>query len=124
MKKTVTLLMALLPLLLVPAITAAQKLEPGKWTGTVAPPDGSVNDVTYDVALRGDTIAISVNAGQHGVHRFNDVKLDNNRLTFWFEPGPRVECTLQRRDDGAFQGSCTDPQGGIAQMLMLPPKKQ
>ena len=42
--------------------------------------------------------------------RFNDVRLSDNTLTFWFEPGPRVECTLQRREDGAFAGSCKDPQ--------------
>ena len=123
MKKAAMLVMALLMLLGLPAVTAAQQIEPGKWTGRVAPPDGPAGDVTYDVTIRGDTIAIVVNAAEHGTFPFHDVKLNRDTLTFWFEPGPRVECTLQRREDGTFAGSCKDPQGGIAQMLMTPPKK-
>ena len=123
MKKAAMLVMPLVLLLGLPAVVAAQQLEPGKWTGTVAPPDGPTSEVNYDVTVRGDTVAIVVNAPPHGTFRFHDVKLSNNTLTFWLEPGPRVECTLRRREDGAFAGSCKDPQGGIAQLLMTPPKK-
>ena len=124
MKKIAMVLAAVLPLFaFVPA--EAQKLEPGKWTGTVtAPSEQSPLAVTYDVTLKGDTIDITVNAAEHGQFRFNDVKLTDDVLTFWFTPGPRVECTLTRREDGAFAGSCADPEGGNAGMVMVPPKKE
>jgi len=123
MKKLVIAIAAVLPLV---AFTTAhaQKLEPGKWTGTVAPPGEQAMDVTYDVTMKGDTIGIAVNAGEHGTFTFNDVKLDADTLTFWFAPGPRVECTLKRAETGAFAGECRDPEGGIATMAMIPPKKE
>lgn len=124
MKRFAILLSAALPLLAaVPA--DAQKLEPGKWTGTVTPPgEEATVQVTYDVAMKGDTIGITINAGEHGSFSASEVKLTDATLTFWFMPGPRVDCTLTRREDGAFQGPCTDAEGGVASMLMVPPKKE
>ena len=49
--------------------------------------------------------------------------VDAKTLTFWFTPGPRVECKLTRRDDGSFEGPCLNPAGQEARMLMTPPKK-
>ena len=123
MKKFAIVVAVALPLMaVVPA--QAQKLQPGKWTGTVRTPSGEVSEVTYDVTLKGDTIGITVTAPAHGSFPFGDVKLNDKTLTFWFEPGPRVDCLLLRRDDGAFEGACNDPGGGSASMLMLPPKKE
>ena len=124
MKKLAMVLPAVLPLLaFVPA--QAQKLEPGKWTGRVIPPgEETPTEVTYDVTLRGDTIGIAVNAGEHGTFVFNEVKLNDGTLSFWFTPGPRVECTLTRREDGVFQGPCREEDGDTATMVMIPPKKQ
>jgi len=120
--KLVTL--ALAALVGVPAAVAAQSIEAGKWTGTVLPPDGQTTEVTYDVTVKGDTIGITVSAGEHGTFTFNEVKLADNKLTFSFQPGVLVKCALARRADGAFEGQCTDAEGGVAQMLMVPPKKQ
>ncbi|HSL69768.1 MAG TPA: hypothetical protein VK864_05970, partial [Longimicrobiales bacterium] len=61
---------------------------------------------------------------EHGTFTFNEVKLADNKLTFSFQPGVLVKCALTRRADGAFEGQCTDAEGGVAQMLMVPPKKQ
>lgn len=123
MKRLATLLVAALPLLAFTPAAAQQKLEAGKWTGTVTPPEGATVDVTYDVTVKGDTLGITVSAGDHGSFTFNEVKLNANTLTFWFTPGPRVDCSLNRREDGAFAGSCKDSEGGTATMLMVPPKK-
>ena len=123
MKKLAMVLGALLPLALIPAMASAQKIEAGKWTGNVIAPDGDTVQVTYDVALKGDTIGITVTAGEHGSFNFNDVKLVDKALTFWFQPGPRVDCSLARREDGAFAGACKDSEGGTASMVMMPPKK-
>ena len=62
-------------------------------------------------------------AGDHGSFTFSDVKLADKTLTFYFTPGPRVDCKLARSEDGAFAGTCTDTQGGVASMVMIPPKK-
>jgi hypothetical protein len=124
MNRFAMVLSAALPLLAAHAVHA-QKLEPGKWTGTVlAPGEQHALEVSYDVTLRGDTIDIRVNAGNHGSFSFSEVKLADKTLTFWFTPGPRVDCTLSRREDGAFAGSCRDPNGGNASMVMIPPKKE
>ena len=123
MKKLAIVLSAALPLLAVIPV-AAQKIEPGKWTGSVTPPgEQTPMPVTYDVTTKGDTIGITISAGEHGSFTFNEVKLNDKTLTFWFAPGPRVECTLARGEDGAFSGPCQDSQGGIASMVMVPPKK-
>ena len=124
MKRFAMVLSAALPLLA--SVSAdAQKLEPGKWTGTVTPPgEQTAVEVSYDVTMKGDTIGITINAGEHGAYPFNEVRLNERTLTFWFAPGPRVDCTLTRREDGAFEGRCSDEAGDDASMLMVPPKKE
>jgi len=125
MKTSAIVYSAALPLCLAFGSAQAQKLEPGKWTGSVTPPgEEPTVEVTYDVTMKGDTIAITVNAGEHGTFAFSEVKLNDKTLTFWFMPGPRVECALTRRDDGAFEGTCGDPEGGTASMVMVPPKQE
>jgi hypothetical protein len=123
MKKLSIVLSAALPLLVL-APAHAQNLETGTWAGSVTAPGETLPmDVTYDVKMNGDTIGITVNAGEHGTFPFRDVRLSDQTLTFWFSPGVRVECTLTRREDGAFAGPCRDSEGGNASMVMVPPKK-
>ena len=116
---------ALTLLALIPLAASAQKLEPGKWTGTVTPPGEGVVNVTFDVAMKGDTLAITLNAAEHGSFPLQEVKLAAGKLTFFFTPGPRVDCALERKEDGSFAGKCGDNSGGgeTAEMIMLPPKK-
>jgi hypothetical protein len=111
-------LLAVFPL----AASAQQKLEVGKWTGTVTPPGEPITNVTYDVTMKGDTIAITLNAGDHGSFQMEEVKLAEGKLTFHFTPGPRVDCALERKEDGSFAGRCTDGSEA-AEMVMVPPKK-
>jgi hypothetical protein len=123
MKKTTSLFAAALAALLtLPALGAAQALESGIWTGTASAPDGEVA-ITFDVKVSGDTIAITLNAGEHGSFKLEEVKLVEKKLSFWFTPGPKVVCELNRRDDGAFAGNCTDDGGTLVPMTMIPPKK-
>lgn len=119
----IVLLAALSPLAVNPA--QAQKLETGKWTGTVTPPGEQHGmPVEFEVTFKGDTLGITVHAGDHGTFTFNEVKLDDKTLTFWFMPGPRVDCTLMRDEVGTFSGACRDSEGGIASMVMVPPEKE
>ncbi len=111
-------LLVLLPL----AASAQEKIEAGKWTGTVTPPGEATVNVTYDVTVKGDTIGITLNAGEHGSFVVEEVKLVDGKLTFSFTPGPRIACTLNKKPDGSFAGQCTDGQQP-ADMVMMPPKK-
>ena len=102
--------------------SATAKLEAGAWTGTVTPPDGMTTAVIYDVAYAGDTLKITIRAGDHGTFETSDVKLETDKLSFSFRPGPLVKCTLSRKD-GGFAGTCLDEEGGVANMVLAPPKK-
>jgi hypothetical protein len=125
MKKLVFVLAAAaLPILAGADSAAAQKIEEGQWTGVVTEPDGDQTDVIFDVTVKGDTIGIIARPGGEGNFPFRDVKMvDEKTMTFWFTPGPRVDCKLTRRDDGAFEGPCLNPASQEARILMVPPKK-
>ena len=125
MKKVLMTAAAVLPLLGAFGTGAAQQLPVGTWTGTVTPPNDPSVNVTYAVALKGDTLTISINAGEHGTFPVSEAKLTDRTLTFWFMPGPRVECALTRRDDGAYEGTCAEAGSAeTAHMLMVPPRKE
>src|SRR5688572_24196418 len=69
---------AFFALISLPMSAAAQdaapaKLVTGTWTGIVMPPDGTL-EVTYDVSYTGDTLAIVLNAGNHGKFTLNELE--------------------------------------------------
>jgi len=101
----------------------AQELEPGAWTGTLTPPGGAGVPVTYEVGDTNGALSIVMNNPQLGDITFNEPQLEGDELTFWFEPGTRVDCTLTRKDDRSFDGSCSDGRGADGQgvLTMLPP---
>jgi hypothetical protein len=108
--------------LALPATLAAQKLAPGTWTGSIAPPDQSALEATFDVRMAGDTTKITLHIGPNQMD-FGDVKVEPNRLLFSFSPGGTVvKCTLLLRDDKSFSGDCLDDQGGKGVIVMRPPK--
>ena len=113
--------------LMLPAAASAQTAKPslpiGTWTGTVTPPNGETAPITLDVKSSNDTIAITINAGPHGSFQVNEVALADSKLTFWFTPGPRVDCVLNKKDDGSYEGQCTEGDGSAALITMVPPKK-
>ncbi len=101
---------------------APLKLEVGEWTGQVTPPDGQTVNVIYDVTYAGDTLKISIRAGEHGTFEATDIKLEASKLSFKFSPGVSVACVLDKKEL-AYAGSCVDDGGGIAIMDLSPPKK-
>ena len=110
-------------ILILPIAAAAQTLKPGTWTGTVQPPGEGVVAVTFDVKVAGDTTSITMNAGEHGSFKLEEVKVAADKLTFKFTPGPVVSCTLAKKEDGSYAGECLDGSGA-AQMTMVPPKTE
>jgi hypothetical protein len=103
--------------------TAAPKIEVGAWTGQVVQPDGQVTDVIYDIAYAGDTLKITIKAGDHGSFETSDVKLETDKLSFTFTPGPAVVCVLNKKD-AIYSGVCTAEDGSTATMDLAPPKKK
>ena len=104
------------------AAVHAQSLEPGTWTGTIAPPGNDSFDVTYDVVVKGDSLTITVHAPP-GDRPFRDIKTSENQLTFWFEPGPRVDCVLAKHEDGSYSGDCVAQDGSVGHLTMVPPEE-
>ena len=105
----------------------AQEMERGTWTGTMSPPGNPSVAVTYEVGETDGALSIVMTAPEVGESMtFSDVKLDGDELTFWWEPGGRVDCTLLRKEDGSFEGICTDGSGpsGEGTLTMLPPSEE
>ncbi len=111
-----------LALLAAPLTGAAQKLQPGTWTGTITPPGAGAMPVTYDVRVSGDTTNITMKA-QFGELPLLEIKVLADRVTFSFSPGPTVRCTLMLREDKSYTGSCIDSDGDSGQLVMIPPSK-
>jgi len=107
-------------LFLLPSIGSAQ-MKAGAWTGTVTPPDNPAVDATFDVRVSGDSthITIKVEFGDFPAH---DVKVLDDRVTFTFEPGVPVNCVLMLQENGNYSGDCTDPNGEIGVIVMVPPE--
>ncbi len=125
MKKT-TPTLGLLALLGVLAATpaAAQQLVPGTWTGTMTPPGGDAIDVTFEVGQANGMPSVVMRAEDiEGDMEFKDVEVEEGQMTFWWEPGVRVDCTLFANESGGFVGKCTDGTGpnGEGTLVMLPP---
>lgn len=102
---------------------SAQTLQPGTWTGALTPPGGADVPVTFEVGETAGALSIVMNEPQMGGIDFSDVRLEGNELTFWWEPGVRVDCTLTRNEDMSFGGICSDGRGADGQgvLLMRPP---
>ena len=106
------------------ASASAQALAQGTWTGTMSPPGGEAIPVNYQVSGSGGALSIAMMAVQvEGEMPFNDIRLDGPTLTFWWEPGVRVDCSLTRTDAGGFAGTCSDGTGdaGEGTITMVPP---
>jgi hypothetical protein len=128
MKKTLAALAAVSMTLLTPLLTplpaSAQQLTPGVWTGTITLPGDRSFTVTYEVGRVDGALAIAMTSILvQEVVRFQDVDLSGDELTFWWEPGLRVDCTLTRTEGGGFEGPCTPDGGGggAAALTMVPP---
>ncbi len=102
---------------------AAQQLPYGGWTGTMTPPGGQPVNVTYEVGQLDGALAIVMRALMvQEVIPFHEVRAQGDELTFWWEPGIRVDCTLRRTATGSFEGPCSDGSDrGAGMLTMVPP---
>jgi hypothetical protein len=103
----------------------AQELVSGTWTGTMAPPGAATGiPVTFQVGSTSGAPSIVMRSAQvEGDMPFQDVRIDGSELTFWWDPGVRVNCTLERTAAGGFDGTCAGEAGpeGAGRITMVPP---
>ncbi len=101
----------------------AQELAPGTWTGTLSPPQNSPSvAVTLEVGETDGALSIVMSAPGEESIVFRDVKLNGDELTFWWQSGGGIDCTLLRKEDGSFEGICAERRGPEEGTLtMLPP---
>lgn len=115
-------------LLLVACVAAApipylQQLEEGNWTGTATGPDGMTYDVIYEIknTEEGQTLTLQVPEAGMAVPA-EELKLEGDKLTFFFAVDmDSIACSLERQDDGSFEGECIDQDGGGGWLVMKPP---
>lgn len=108
----------------IPHTAHGQALQTGTWTGEIIPPEGFVNAVTYDVIATNDSLAITLNVPNMGTIPFEDIALNADTLTFSWELGVALQCSLTLQDDGSFDGECGDAQGITGIVTMVPPKDE
>ena len=102
----------------------AQGIAHGTWSGAMTPPGGQPVPVTLLVGEVAGALTIVMSNPELGPMEFSDEVLDGDELSFWWNPGTRVDCTLMRQDDGSFEGPCADERGssgGQGALRMSPP---
>lgn len=105
----------------VTAVVHAADLETGEWTGTVTPPMAEATPATFTVGDADGEVQISIsNRGM--MLDFRDIEVTDDGIAFTWSPGPDVRCELELHDDGSYAGPCTDPDGGIGRVTMVPPE--
>jgi len=104
----------------------AQDLTAGSWTGSIAPP--GMEPIPLQIAVSGAGSELSVLVSTvlfPGEIPLNDIRLDGSSMSFWWDLGVRVECTLTRDGSGGYAGPCSDGSAdGDGQMTMVPPSGQ
>jgi hypothetical protein len=124
MKRTATILGFFALLAIRSASPASAQLTHGTWTGTMTPPHGDTISVVYEVGDTGGVLSVVMSSlDVDGEMEFHDVQVEEGQMTFWWEPGVRVDCTLLATDTGSFVGKCTDGTGpdGEGRIVMVPP---
>jgi hypothetical protein len=99
----------------------AQTLAPGTWTGKISPPSGQSLDITYEVNVPNDSLQIEIIVPEIGSFPLQDIKLEQDALSFYWEPDEPLGCNLKRAEDGSYAGECSDLDGNSGQLTMLPP---
>lgn len=99
----------------------AQELASGTRAGEVVNPDGQIFEVTFDIVREGDALAITVDVPGVAVLPLSDIVIDEDRLSFRWQPGQPISCELWRTEAGGFGGACADATGVEGHMRIFPP---
>jgi len=98
-----------------------QEIQSGTWAGVLVPAGDTAADVQFQVASEDDAISITMVIPGFGELPLDDVTLEDETLSFSFDIGLVVRCSLARTDDGGFEGTCTGDDGNSGRVTMTPP---
>ena len=118
MKKATILVLGLCLTVSLPLL--AEGLEEGTWGGSMTIPGESEVEVRYQVAGRGDGMRITIDSGRNQV-AVHSLRLTEETLSFSWGSEPTTDCTLELRDDGAYEGECVRDGGEPGTVRMVPP---
>ncbi len=101
----------------------AQTLETGKWKARMLPPDSEYLDLLLNVEGAGDSLQLTLEVPSYQAQTFPvyRVRLAGDHLSFRWRLGVQLDCSVDRQEDGSFQGGCLDPRGGRGPILLIPP---
>lgn len=105
---------------------SAQDIESGTWSGTLVDPGGQEIPVSFEVSTVSDSLSIDMSSPAFGNMKMplSDITLSDASLTFSFQPGPVVNCELEKMANGSFEGVCDDASGEEGMITMKPPKDE
>lgn len=112
---------ALILALAFPAAIAAQALAPGSRAGEVVNPDGQTFEVTFEIVEQAGEVAITIDVPGVATLPLEDLVVREDRLSFAWRPGQRLDCELWRTEQGGYDGGCADATGVEGQMRIFPP---
>lgn len=121
MRKAIRFLVACAAITAGAALVQAAELATGEWSATVTPPMGQATPATLTVGEADGQLQISL-AVMGMNFAFRDIVLTDVGLSFTWTPGVDVQCELELQDDASFDGPCTDTNGGMGRIRMMPPE--
>lgn len=98
----------------------AQTLEEGHWSALMLTPGGELAEATYEIERVGESVRATMKwlAGEAAV---TDIRLENDLLSYSWNPGFQMDCRLKRHPNRQFKGACRDNRGYIGPAVLSPP---
>lgn len=102
-----------------PAAAKTPDLALGVWDGSVTQPDGTVEEVTFEVTREQGELGLAM-AENGGRVQFSNVRVDEDGdLVFsWRSGEATMGCRLEPGADGGYAGACSD-----LRLAMSPPQE-
>ena len=106
-------------------------LREGTWGGTMTPPGGETEEITYAVKTVDGELAITLESRLFGTVPATEIRLwhldgkgssEMAIIQFSWTHGPTMDCTLWLHEAGSYEGECKDPSGESGYLTMVPPQ--
>jgi hypothetical protein len=101
---------------------ASQQLASGTWTGKGVDPGGEEFPFTVEVQNSGDSLTMSLIGPDGEQLALTNIRFNEGKLLFQWEPGVVVNCELSPVEDGGYSGPCSDESGGTGTLTITPPQ--